>query len=103
MKLAVGNFSTSKKSALLKWVSSFGTPVLNVGRRQNLRERNANLVDAPAEAGPVREGIARLLAHGRFARANIYSVPGGTAAGRIAALLAAATLDETLLMKANRY
>ena len=47
--------------------------------------------------------MARLLAHGRFQRANIYSVPGGAAAGRIAALLAAAELNDSLLMKVNRY
>lgn len=101
--LAVADIMVGNSSSGITESASFGTPVLNVGRRQNLRERNANLVDAPAETGPVREAIARLLAHGRFARANIYSLPGGTAAGRIAALLASAPLDETLLMKVNRY
>ena len=101
--LAAADIMVGNSSSGITESASFGTPVLNVGRRQNLRERNANLVDTPVEAGPVRDGIARQLAQGRFPPANIYSVPGGTAAGRITALLAAAELDDSLLMKVNRY
>lgn len=101
--LAAADLMVGNSSSGITESASFGTPVLNVGRRQNLRERNANLIDAPVETGPVRDGIARLLGHGRFPCANIYSVPGGTAARRMAALIAAAPLDESLLMKVNRY
>lgn len=101
--LAAADIMVGNSSSGITESASFGTPVLNVGRRQNLRERNANLSDVAAEAEGLREGVARLLAGGRFPRANIYSIPGGSAAGRIAGLLAAAPLDEELLMKVNRY
>jgi len=101
--LAAADIMVGNSSSGITEAASFGTPVLNVGRRQNLRERNANLTDVAAEPDEVREGLARLLAGGRLPRANIYSIAGGTAAGRIAALLATAPLDERLLMKVNRY
>lgn len=101
--LAVADILVGNSSSGITESASFGTPVLNVGRRQNLRERNANLTDVAVEADQVREGVARLLARGRLPPANIYSIPGGTAADRIVALLAAASLDEELLMKVNRY
>lgn len=94
--LMVGNSSAGIIEA-----ASFGTPVLNVGPRQNLRERNANVVDVPAAANALAGGVARLLAHGRFPLQNIYG--DGRAGERITRLLATASLDAALLMKVNGY
>jgi len=94
--LMVGNSSAGIIEA-----ASFGTPVLNVGSRQNLRERNANVVDVPTTAAAVAAGVARLLAQGRLPPQNIYG--DGRAGERIARLLAMETLDAALLMKVNRY
>jgi len=94
--LMVGNSSAGIIEA-----ASFGTPVLNIGSRQNLRERNANVVDIPATEQALGEGVARLLTHGRYPAHNIYG--DGRAAERIVALLANSGLDETLLMKVNGY
>ena len=97
--LMVGNSSAGIIEA-----ASFGTPVLNIGPRQNLRERNANVHDI-ARAGPgLGDSIRALLAKGRLAADNIYRRPGGgRAADRIADALASATLDDRLLMKVNQY
>lgn len=101
--MAVADLLVGNSSSGITEASSFGTPVLNVGRRQNLRERNANTTDVPIIAEAVGAGVRALLAHGRYPVANIYGIPGGTAAERITAHLAEATLDEALLMKVNRY
>ncbi|NJC41288.1 GDP/UDP-N,N'-diacetylbacillosamine 2-epimerase (hydrolysing) [Brevundimonas alba] len=101
--LAVADLMVGNSSSGITEASSFGTPVLNVGRRQNLRERNANTTDVPITAEAVGAGLRDLLAHGRYPTDNIYSVPGGTAAERITAHLASAVIDDALLMKVNRY
>lgn len=94
--LMVGNSSAGIIEA-----ASFGTPVLNVGPRQNLRERNANVVDVPAAPEALADGVAGLLARGRFPLQNIYG--DGRAGERITRLLATTPLDAALLMKVNRY
>jgi len=101
--MAVADLLVGNSSSGITEASSFGTPVLNVGRRQNLRERNANTTDVPITAEAVGAGVRALLAHGRYSVSNIYGIPGGTAAERITAHLAEATLGEALLMKVNRY
>lgn len=81
--------------------ASFGTPVINIGRRQNLRERNANVLDvAVADEGLAVILIATIL-KGRYPAFNIYG--DGSAGQRIAALLPSYELSPALLMKVNRY
>jgi GDP/UDP-N,N'-diacetylbacillosamine 2-epimerase (hydrolysing) len=94
--LMVGNSSAGIIEA-----ASFGTPVLNVGPRQNLRERNANVRDVDATEQALAHGIADLLAKGRLAPVNIYG--DGQAGPRIARLLASVPLDAALMMKVNGY
>jgi len=94
--LMVGNSSAGIIEA-----ASFGTPVLNVGPRQNLRERNANVRDVAATEDALADGIAALLATGRLAPANVYG--DGQAGTRIARLLASVPLDAALMMKVNGY
>ncbi|WP_420479191.1 UDP-N-acetylglucosamine 2-epimerase [Brevundimonas sp. FT23028] len=101
--MSVADLMLGNSSSGITEAASFGTPVLNVGRRQNLRERNANTLDVEVEAGAVEAGIRAQLAHGRYPVANVYSVPGGTAATRIARHLADLVIDDALMMKVNRY
>lgn len=97
--LMVGNSSAGIIEA-----ASFGTPVLNIGSRQNLRERNANILDVACIGEPLNNGIREQLARGRYPMHNIYRHPeGGRAAERITEALASAVLDERLLMKVNQY
>lgn len=81
--------------------ASFGTPVVNVGSRQALRERNANVTDVPVEVDAIDAAIRTALSGGRFACRNIYG--DGTASQKIADLLAEYPLFPTLLNKVNQY
>ena len=94
--LMIGNSSAGIIEA-----ASFGTPVINVGRRQNLRERNANVRDVMAEPAVLAEAITAALARGRFPVKNLYG--DGRTSERIADLLAATPLNAALMMKVNGY
>lgn len=94
--LMIGNSSSGIIEA-----ASFGTPVVNVGNRQNLRERNANVFDAAACGGALVAAIDRALAHGRFPVRNVYG--DGQAGRRIVEQLLAADLSVGVLAKAITY
>lgn len=94
--LMIGNSSAGIIEA-----ASFGTPVINVGRRQNMRERNANVRDVAAQPAALNAAIAIALAEGRFPVENVYG--DGRTAACIADLLAVMSLDPALLMKVNGY
>ena len=92
--------------------ASLGTPVVNVGSRQNLRERNANVVDVAVDVADVPVEVANVavaieaalrsaLDHGPWPRENIYG--DGHSGERIADWLATLPLDRRLLEKANAY
>lgn len=95
--MAAADVMVGNSSAGIIEAASFGTPVVNVGTRQNLRERNANVVDVPAEA----QAIGAALARERSLPANVYG--DGRAAARIVAALRTAVLDAGLMAKANGY
>lgn len=91
----VGNSSSGIIEA-----ASFGTPVLNVGSRQQLRERNANVADAPSIADIPAQLDAQLQQH-RFAIGNLYG--DGRSGPRIAELLTQLDLSPAILHKRNAY
>lgn len=92
----VGNSSSGIIEA-----ASFGTPVVNIGSRQNLRERNANVVDVAGET-PMQlvTAISEALGEGRFPETNIYG--DGTAGQRITELLRTVPLS-SMANKCNAY
>ncbi|RYX97706.1 MAG: UDP-N-acetylglucosamine 2-epimerase (hydrolyzing) [Comamonadaceae bacterium] len=92
----VGNSSSGIIEA-----ASFGTPVVNVGDRQRLRERNDNVEDTPADRELVHAAIAKALRHGKWPCDNRYG--DGRAGERIAAQLASLLLDRSVLEKTNTY
>jgi GDP/UDP-N,N'-diacetylbacillosamine 2-epimerase (hydrolysing) len=81
--------------------ASFGTPVVNVGDRQRLREHGANVVDVDVQAGAIEQALRAQLAHGRWACENAWG--DGQTAPRIAHLLATLPLGGPLLEKINSY
>jgi GDP/UDP-N,N'-diacetylbacillosamine 2-epimerase (hydrolysing) len=81
--------------------ASFGTPVVNIGSRQNLRERNPNVTDVPADGVAVRAALAAALSHGRYELANVYG--DGRAGQRIVELLATVSLSAKMMAKCNAY
>jgi GDP/UDP-N,N'-diacetylbacillosamine 2-epimerase (hydrolysing) len=81
--------------------ASFGTPVVNVGDRQKLREHGPNVVDVPAERGAIVLALCERIAQGRGPCENAWG--DGRTAPRIAHLLATLPLSGKLLEKINAY
>ncbi|CAN7188976.1 UDP-N-acetylglucosamine 2-epimerase [Rhizobacter sp. LjRoot28] len=81
--------------------ATFGLPVVNIGSRQNMRERNANVIDVAADPSRIEEAVRRAVAGGRQPPANVYG--DGRAAARIVDRLATVALDASLLDKCNAY
>lgn len=81
--------------------ATFGTPVVNVGGRQNLRERSANVIDVPAEQGAIASALRQGLERGHLPCDNVYG--DGHAGERIVALLAALELGPAVTEKTNTY
>jgi GDP/UDP-N,N'-diacetylbacillosamine 2-epimerase (hydrolysing) len=81
--------------------ASFGTPVLNIGDRQRMREHGPNVIDVPAQPDAIAWGLRQQLGHGRYGCDNGWG--DGHAGERIAQLLATLPLDARLLEKINSY
>lgn len=93
----VGNSS----SAILE-APSLGTPAVNVGRRQEGRERGSNVIDVAFEVGAIQDALGRCRHDDAFLercrrRENPYG--DGRASERIATILAELTPDRALLRK----
>lgn len=81
--------------------ASFGIPVINIGNRQNLRERNANVIDVENNDSNLSQIIKDQLLHGKYQVKNIYEHPN--TCGTIVQLLTKLKLDKTILNKFNIY
>ena len=90
----VGNSSSGIMEA-----ASFALPVVNVGMRQQGRERAANIIDSPPEAPAILVAIERALS--REFRANLSGMVNpygeGTAATTIARVLTSVPLENLLI------
>lgn len=81
--------------------ASLGTPVVNIGDRQRLRERNPNVADVAAQAGAIEAALRCAIGHGPWPCDNLWG--DGRAGERIAALLATLPAGPHLLEKINVY
>jgi GDP/UDP-N,N'-diacetylbacillosamine 2-epimerase (hydrolysing) len=99
--MATADLMIGNSSAGIIEAASFGTPVVNIGSRQNLRERNANVIDAPVDASAISVAVDQALASGRFEVRNVYG--DGQAVARIVSLLRNLSLDSSILAKSNAY
>jgi UDP-N-acetylglucosamine 2-epimerase (non-hydrolysing)/GDP/UDP-N,N'-diacetylbacillosamine 2-epimerase (hydrolysing) len=90
----IGNSSSGIMEA-----ASFALPVVNVGMRQQGRERARNTIDAPAEPASIHKALERVL-HPAF-RLSLTGMTNpygdGTAAETIARVLATVPLDGLLV------
>jgi GDP/UDP-N,N'-diacetylbacillosamine 2-epimerase (hydrolysing) len=80
----------------------FQLPVVNVGDRQTGRERCANVMDCPYDAGVIREAIHQAIYDSEFKKLIAAENPpfgDGTAYKQITGVLATVDLDERLLNK----
>jgi len=82
---AVGN-----SSAPLREGAFVGVPTVNVGTRQQGRDRADNVVDAGYKRREIVAAVERQLAHGRYSSSHLYG--DGGAGARIAKILAATPL-----------
>ncbi len=81
--------------------ATFGTPVVNVGQRQHLRERNRNVMDVDCDCLAIRDCISSALSIGRWPVENVYG--DGQAGHRIVDVLTRVSLAPAVLEKANAY
>ena len=82
----VGNSSVG-----IRECSHLGVPTINIGTRQQGRERGANTLDVPYERGAILAAIQRAVKGGRCKPDPLYG--DGNSGVRIANLLAEAHLS----------
>ena len=76
----VGNSSSGIREGAF-----IGTPVVNIGSRQDMRERGQNVIDTEHSKDAISQAIQRQLEHGKYAMEPIYG--DGTAGKQIADVL----------------
>jgi UDP-hydrolysing UDP-N-acetyl-D-glucosamine 2-epimerase len=79
----VGNSSSSIREG-----AYLGVPAVNVGTRQNGRERGPNVIDVGHDRRQIADAVARQIANGRYSSAPVYGE--GRAGVKIAEVLATA-------------
>ncbi len=77
----IGNSSSAIRDG-----AYIGTPTVNIGSRQNRRERGDNVIDVDHCKDQIKQAIKAQLAHGPYPRDNLYG--DGHAGTRIADILA---------------
>ncbi|MFC3959079.1 UDP-N-acetylglucosamine 2-epimerase [Halovivax cerinus] len=77
----VGNSSVG-----IRECSYFGVPTVNIGERQNERERGPNVIDVECDRDEIVAAIGTQLEHGRYPQSNLYG--SGSAAETITEIIA---------------
>jgi GDP/UDP-N,N'-diacetylbacillosamine 2-epimerase (hydrolysing) len=81
--------------------ASFGTPVVNIGDRQRLRERNPNVIDVAPDTQAIERAVRAAVGRGKWPCDNLWG--DGKAGERIATLLHTLPAGPDLLEKVNVY
>jgi UDP-hydrolysing UDP-N-acetyl-D-glucosamine 2-epimerase len=84
-KCLVGNSSVG-----IRECSYMGVPVVNIGTRQNRRDRGNNVIDTPYEVGEIKKAVLYWLNNSRPESSTVYG--GGHAGEKIANKLASVDL-----------
>jgi UDP-hydrolysing UDP-N-acetyl-D-glucosamine 2-epimerase len=77
-------------SGAIREGSYIGCPAVNIGTRQNRRERGSNVLDVPHDEDQIREALKTHLEHGPYPSDPLYG--SGQAGTRVAEILATADL-----------
>ncbi|NKB64451.1 MAG: UDP-N-acetylglucosamine 2-epimerase (hydrolyzing) [Gammaproteobacteria bacterium] len=77
----IGNSSSAIRDGAF-----IGTPTVNIGSRQNMRERGKNVIDVENNQQQILQGIKRQMEHGHYESDSLYG--DGKAGVRIADVLA---------------
>lgn len=99
--LACADILVGNSSSGIIEAASFGLPVLNIGSRQQSRERSGNVTDVQPVTNELIAAINLALEVGRSQWENVYG--DGNAGERIVELLATLPLTAALLSKMNNY
>jgi UDP-N-acetylglucosamine 2-epimerase (non-hydrolysing)/GDP/UDP-N,N'-diacetylbacillosamine 2-epimerase (hydrolysing) len=93
------NAIAGNSSSGIMEAASFGLPAINVGMRQQGRERARNVIDAPAEPGAILAAIEQALSpeFRDSLRGMVNPYDNGTAAQTIARVLTTVSLDGLLI------
>lgn len=83
----IGNSSSGIREACY-----FGTPVVNIGSRQNKRERGKNVKNAGYNRKEIEQAIKEQIAHGRYDAEHLYG--DGKSGEKIAEILATIELPD---------
>ena len=82
----VGNSSSGLREGAF-----LGVPAVNIGTRQQGRERAENVIDVPYRADCIEDAIHKQLTHGRYKASQMFG--DGSSGERIAEVLAAAKVS----------
>jgi GDP/UDP-N,N'-diacetylbacillosamine 2-epimerase (hydrolysing) len=81
--------------------ASFNTPVVNIGNRQQGRERSKNVIDVDVHVDQIKSAVTDLM---RYGCANIVNVYGdGDSGEKMLDLLCSLPINSKLLSKLNAY
>lgn len=95
-KCMVGNSSGG-----IRETCYFGTPTVNIGTRQQNRERGANVMDAPYDGDKIYEVMMKQIVHEKYEPEFIYG--DGKSGARIADILANIDLSKIEIQKRITY
>ena len=95
-EVMVGNSSAGIIEA-----ASFGTPVVNIGNRQNLRQRNTNITDVGFDGDAIFTAVQAAVTKGRLPCNNVYG--DGSAGTNILNIVETLGLDKSILNKVLTY
>jgi UDP-hydrolysing UDP-N-acetyl-D-glucosamine 2-epimerase len=73
-------------SAPIREGAFIGTPAVNIGTRQQGRDRGPNVVDVPNDRDAIVDAVRKQIAHGPYPSDHLYG--DGQAGGRVADVLA---------------
>ena len=79
-KVLIGNSSSGIREGAF-----IGTPVVNVGSRQNGRVRGSNVIDVMPKSHEIKNAINYQLQNGKYASSNLYG--DGNAGTKIAEII----------------
>ncbi len=80
-KCLVGNSSSGIREGAF-----IGTPVVNIGSRQNNRDRGRNVIDVDYDKSEIKDAIIKQIKNGHYVKEDIYG--DGNAGKKIAEILA---------------
>ena len=83
-------------SAGIRECAYLGVPVVNIGTRQNGRERSANVLDVGYDKTQIKKTIQQQINHGPYAKDELYGT--GAAGTQIAQILATTPLTYSKIL-----